>query len=51
MIQSAWLGVLFQKFGSQLHGIDRLCCFKVKDKSRDNHLEKTSDGRSWKINS
>ena len=47
-MQSAWLGVLFQKPENQLHGIDGLCCFRIKDKRRDKNLEETNDGRSWK---
>ena len=47
IMQSAWLGVLFQKPENQLHGIDGLCCFRIKDKRRDKDLEETNDGRSW----
>lgn len=50
-IHSAWIGLLFQKLENQLHGFDGLCCFKIKGKRRDKHLEKTSDGQSWKNDS
>ena len=43
IMQSAWLGVLFQKPENQLHGIDGLCCFSCKRSIPKKFIDRLSD--------